>query len=43
VVWLRTSQRTQNFMPPIASKLSDTEGSNLLAQWIDALVGCPTR
>jgi uncharacterized repeat protein (TIGR03806 family) len=43
VVWLRMSQRNQNFMPPIASKLADTEGSSLLSQWIDAMVGCPTR
>jgi uncharacterized repeat protein (TIGR03806 family) len=43
VVWLRMSQRTQNFMPPIGSKLADTEGAALLQQWINAMVGCPTR
>jgi uncharacterized repeat protein (TIGR03806 family) len=43
VVWLRMSQRNQNFMPPIASKLADTEGASVLSQWIDALVGCPSR
>jgi uncharacterized repeat protein (TIGR03806 family) len=41
VVWLRMSQRTQNFMPPIASKLADGEGAALLQQWIDGLTGCP--
>jgi hypothetical protein len=43
VVWLRMSQRSQNFMPPIASKLADTEGASMLSQWIDAMVGCPSR
>jgi uncharacterized repeat protein (TIGR03806 family) len=43
VVWLRMSQRNQNFMPPIASKLADGEGASVLSQWIDAMVGCPTR
>ncbi|HVJ16492.1 MAG TPA: hypothetical protein VM686_13720, partial [Polyangiaceae bacterium] len=41
VVWLRMSQRTQNYMPPIASKLADAEGASLLQQWIDGLSGCP--
>lgn len=43
VIWLRMSQRTADFMPPIASKLPDTAGAAFLATWIDGLVGCPTR
>lgn len=43
VVWLRMSQRQANFMPPIASKLADAQGANLLQTWIDQLVGCPGR
>jgi glucose/arabinose dehydrogenase len=42
VVWLRMSQRTANFMPPIASKLADAEGATVLQQWIDQLTGCPS-
>jgi len=29
------------FMPPIASKIPDTVGANLLAAWIDGLPACP--
>jgi hypothetical protein len=35
------SQRQADFMPPIASKLPDTKGAELLAQWIDGLTACP--
>ena len=41
VLWLRMSQRVADFMPPIASKLPDTKGAELLAQWIDGLTACP--
>ncbi|AUX48827.1 uncharacterized protein SOCE26_103680 [Sorangium cellulosum] len=41
VVWLRMSQRTASFMPPIASKVADGEGAALLQQWINSLTGCP--
>jgi len=41
VLWLRMSQRMTKFMPPIASKIPDTDGANLLAAWIDGLTACP--
>jgi uncharacterized repeat protein (TIGR03806 family) len=41
VLWLRMSQRMANFMPPIASKIPDTVGADLLAAWIDGLAACP--
>jgi uncharacterized repeat protein (TIGR03806 family) len=41
VLWLRMSQRLSNFMPPIASKLPDSTGAMLLAEWIDATTACP--
>ncbi len=40
VMWLRMSQRMSNFMPPIASKVPDTAGATLLAEWIDGLTAC---
>ncbi|HTM45392.1 MAG TPA: PQQ-dependent sugar dehydrogenase [Polyangiaceae bacterium] len=41
ILWLRMSQRTMNFMPPLASKIPDMAGADLLAQWIDGLQACP--
>ncbi len=41
VLWLRMSQRMANFMPPIASKIPDTVGADLLANWIDGIAACP--
>jgi uncharacterized repeat protein (TIGR03806 family) len=41
VVWLRMSQRDQDFMPPLASTLADSSGAALLQQWIDGLTACP--
>ncbi len=41
VMWLRMSQRMSNFMPPIASKVPDTVGAELLASWIDGITACP--
>jgi uncharacterized repeat protein (TIGR03806 family) len=40
VLWLRMSQRMMNFMPPIASKIPDQVGADLLASWIDATTAC---
>jgi uncharacterized repeat protein (TIGR03806 family) len=41
VIWLRMSQRTMSFMPPLASKVPDMVGANLLSQWIDGIASCP--
>jgi len=41
VLWLRMSQRIANFMPPIASKIPDAAGADLLAKWIDGIAACP--
>jgi hypothetical protein len=41
VLWLRMSQRAANFMPPIASKIPDAAGADLLAKWIDGIAACP--
>jgi len=41
VLWLRMSQRMANFMPPIASKIPDAVGADLLAKWIDGTASCP--
>lgn len=41
VMWLRMSQRENKFMPPIASKIADANGADLLAQWIDGIAACP--
>jgi uncharacterized repeat protein (TIGR03806 family) len=41
LLWLRTSQRVENFMPPIASTVVDTTGVQRLAEWIDGLTSCP--
>jgi len=35
------SQRQAGCKPPIASKLPDTKGAELLAKWIDGLTACP--
>jgi len=34
------SQRKENFMPPIASKIPDQVGADLLASWIDGVTAC---
>jgi hypothetical protein len=39
--WLRIQQRQNLFMPPLASDIVDTAGSNLIAQWANALLACP--
>lgn len=41
VMWLRMSQRMESFMPPIASKVADKVGADLLASWIDGVAACP--
>jgi uncharacterized repeat protein (TIGR03806 family) len=42
LIWLRMSQRAMDFMPPLASKLPDTVGADLLSNWIDHLpAACP--
>jgi uncharacterized repeat protein (TIGR03806 family) len=41
VMWLRMSQRMESFMPPIASKIPDQVGADLLASWIDSVTACP--
>jgi uncharacterized repeat protein (TIGR03806 family) len=41
VVWLRTSQRAQSFMPPIGSTVADGPGAAMLGRWIDGLAACP--
>ena len=41
VLWLRMSQRTMSFMPPLASKIPDTVGADLLSKWIDGITACP--
>ena len=41
VMWLRMCQRMTNFMPPIASKVPDMVGADLLAAWIDGMNACP--
>jgi hypothetical protein len=35
------SQRTMSFMPPLASKIPDAVGADLLSQWIDGIGACP--
>jgi uncharacterized repeat protein (TIGR03806 family) len=40
VMWLRMSQRQDNFMPPIASKIADSTGADMLATWIDGHAAC---
>jgi len=32
---------TREFMPPIASKIPDGAGADLLAKWIDGIAVCP--
>jgi hypothetical protein len=39
--WLRMHQRENLYMPPLASIYPDSDGSNLIAQWIDAMSDCP--
>jgi chitodextrinase len=39
-VWLRAHQRTNNFMPPLGSTLVDTDGVQMLADWMNQLTGC---
>jgi uncharacterized repeat protein (TIGR03806 family) len=41
LLWMRMSMRQANFMPPLASKIPDTVGANLLSQWIDGVATCP--
>jgi uncharacterized repeat protein (TIGR03806 family) len=41
LIWMRMSQRMENFMPPLASKVADTAGATLLQQWIDGTGACP--
>jgi hypothetical protein len=41
VMWLRMSQREEDFMPPIASKVPDEPAAAVLAEWIDSLATCP--
>jgi uncharacterized repeat protein (TIGR03806 family) len=41
LLWMRMSQRTMSFMPPLATKLPDTVGATLLSQWIDSIAACP--
>jgi uncharacterized repeat protein (TIGR03806 family) len=41
VIWLRMSQRMADFMPPLATKLPDTVGADLLSKWIDGITTCP--
>ena len=42
VAWLRMSQRTADFMPPLASSIPDAAGAALLQQWIDGISSCPS-
>jgi chitodextrinase len=39
-VWLRAHQRVNNFMPPLASKVVDQEGVQMLADWVNQLSNC---
>ena len=41
VAWLRMSQRTANFMPPLASTVTDAAGAALLSEWIESVSTCP--
>jgi mono/diheme cytochrome c family protein len=41
VLWLRTSTRGQNQMPPIASTVVDNQGAQLLEEWINSMTACP--
>jgi uncharacterized repeat protein (TIGR03806 family) len=43
VVWLRSSRRGADQMPPIASSVVDLSGTTVLADWIESLSGCPTQ
>jgi hypothetical protein len=43
VVWLRSSKRGADQMPPIASSVVDLSGTTVLADWIESLSGCPTQ
>lgn len=37
----RTKLRDENGMPPLASSVADTQGADLLEQWIVELLNCP--
>jgi uncharacterized repeat protein (TIGR03806 family) len=41
LIWMRMSQRTMSFMPPLATKLVDTVGADLLGKWTDGVTACP--
>ena len=41
LIWMRMSQRTMAFMPPLASKVPDMVGADLLSKWIDGITACP--
>jgi uncharacterized repeat protein (TIGR03806 family) len=41
LLWLRPSQRTMDFMPPLGTKVVDTAGVALLQQWINGIAACP--
>jgi uncharacterized repeat protein (TIGR03806 family) len=41
LLWLRPSQRTMDFMPPLGTKVVDTAGVDLLSKWIDGVTACP--
>jgi uncharacterized repeat protein (TIGR03806 family) len=41
LIWMRMSQRMTNFMPPLASKIPDQVGADLLSKWIDGIAACP--
>jgi uncharacterized repeat protein (TIGR03806 family) len=41
LMWLRMSQRTMDFMPPLATKIPDQVGADLLSNWIDHIAACP--
>jgi len=41
VMWKRMQARGPYQMPPIASKKADTDGLNLIAQWINSIAQCP--
>jgi uncharacterized repeat protein (TIGR03806 family) len=41
LLYLRPSQRTMSFMPPLGTKIIDPVGVDLITKWIDGVTACP--
>jgi len=41
LIWLRMTRRDANAMPPIATRIVDQQGSDLIKAWIESVSACP--